>query len=67
MVVTAVWTAMLLSVSGWEVRCRLRQDRWASLLDVVVATSQRRIGLLLLIGCWMFVGIHLFARYTAPT
>lgn len=66
MIVTAVWTVVLIAVVGWELHCRSGRHRWAGLADIVAAASRRRAGLLLVIAIWAFAGLHLFARYTVP-
>jgi len=64
--VTAIWLAPLAAGLLIEVLGRLRPRRVAT-LDRAVAMIERRVaGRAVLILFWIFVGFHLFARYTVP-
>lgn len=66
MAVTAIWLALLAIGILIEVLGRLRPSR-VSTLDRAAAMIERRItGRVILILLWIFVGFHLFARYTVP-
>ena len=49
-----------------EVLGRLRPTRVSSLGRALSMMAQRTSGRAILILLWVFVGFHLFARYTVP-
>jgi hypothetical protein len=49
-----------------EVRARHTPKRSATLGQFAAAIAARRSGRVLLVLFWLFVGVHLFARYTIP-
>ena len=66
MAVTAAWAALIIAAFLWEFCCRLAAHRWASLVDLAAVAARRRVGLLLVVAIWAFVGVHVFARYSLP-
>lgn len=65
MVVALAWLALLATGLTWELFSR-DDPRRLSLTRIAVALGSSRLGRLLLIVGWAFVGLHLFARYTLP-
>jgi len=66
MVGTTIWIALLaagvlLEVFGW-----LRPNRVSTLSRATAMIEQRIAGRVILIALWIFIGVHLFARYTIP-
>ena len=63
---TAIWLALLVVGALIEVLGRLRPTRVSSLGRALSMMAQRTSGRAILILLWVFVGFHLFARYTVP-
>jgi hypothetical protein len=63
---TALWIALLASGVVIEVLGRLRPDRVSTLGRTTSMLARRTSGRAILILFWIFVGFHLFARYTVP-
>jgi Family of unknown function (DUF6186) len=66
MIVTALWIALLATGAGLEVYRIVRRARYASLRTLVASLGTGRVGRLLPVVVWAWVGWHLFARYTLP-
>lgn len=66
MVGTALWWALLAAAVLVEVFGRLRPNRVSTLGRAGTVMSRRVSGRAVLVLLWIFVGIHLFARYTIP-
>ncbi|MGD0883193.1 MAG: DUF6186 family protein [Acidimicrobiales bacterium] len=66
MTVTVLWVVLLSAAVVWEVVCRRSGGRWTSLGELAGAMAARRPGLIILLVLWVFVGVHVFARYTLP-
>ena len=65
-IVTVAWLVALSAGLAWELCCRQRPGRWASLATVSSWMWQRRGGRVVLVAIWAFVGWHFFSRYTVP-
>jgi hypothetical protein len=63
---TAIWIALLAVAVLFEVLGRLRPTRVSTLNRFGSMISRRLSVRVILILLWIFVGIHLFARYTIP-
>jgi hypothetical protein len=63
---TWLWVALLGISVVVEVIGRVRPGGVATLRRVGALVAVRVPGRLLLVVIWVFVGIHLFARYTVP-
>lgn len=66
MVGTAFWLALLAAGALVEVLGRLRPNRVSTLNRAAAMIEKRITGRAILILLWVFVGFHLFARYTVP-
>ena len=60
------WTALLVATIAIEGLSRLGLIRSATLSRMGALIATRTWGRLVLMLLWMFVGLHLFARYTIP-
>lgn len=65
MIVPIIWLALLVTALIWELYCLIDQRR-VGLTRIAIAVGANRLGRLLLVVAWAFVGLHLFARYTLP-
>jgi hypothetical protein len=63
---TLVWLALLGLSILVELRARLGTGRTLTLGRVGAAIAASLGGRILLLLLWMFVGLHLFSRYTLP-
>lgn len=63
---SALWIALLVAGALVEVLGRLYPNRVSTLKRVMSVLERRIGGRALLIALWLFVGFHLFARYTIP-
>jgi hypothetical protein len=63
---TTLWVVLLVAGVLTEALGRLRPHRVATLSRASSLVARRVSGRLLLIALWVFVGIHLFVRYTIP-
>jgi hypothetical protein len=63
---TALWVAILVAGIAIEVLARMRPNRVATLSRATSVVARRLSGRVILIALWIFVGFHLFARYTIP-
>jgi hypothetical protein len=61
-----LWFVLFGASVATETLARLVPARFATLADLASRAASRRLGRLLLILFWAFVGVHLFARYTIP-
>lgn len=61
-----LWFVLLGASVTIEILARLVPSRFATLTQFASSVATRRLGRLLLALLWMFVGVHLFARYTVP-
>lgn len=66
MIATAAWIALLLACVAIEIRARRAGSRTSTLGQLAARLASRRGGLILLWALWVFVGVHLFTRYTIP-
>ncbi len=66
MVATVVWLSLVAIGVAWEVRCRRPGSPWTSLSELGVRIGSGRLGRIVLLVLWAFVGWHVFARYTVP-
>lgn len=64
MYATVGWLALLGASVLIEVLARLGRTRTPTLAQLGAALASRIPGRVLLILLWLFVGFHLFARYT---
>jgi hypothetical protein len=63
---TALWLVFLIAGVFIELVARLRPKSVASLRRAASMGADHTSGRLVLIVFWLFVGVHLFARYTLP-
>jgi hypothetical protein len=63
---TAIWLALLVVCAIIEILGRLRPSRVSILSRALSMLARRTSGRVVLILLWLFVGLHLFARYTIP-
>jgi len=63
---TVLWCAITVSGLAWELTCRISDGRWPGLREVGSALASSLPGRVALFALWVFVGVHLFARYTVP-
>jgi VanZ family protein len=66
MYVTAVWLALLVAALLIEFMGRFRPRRVSTISRAAAKLATLNSGRTLLILLWVFVGFHLFARYTIP-
>jgi hypothetical protein len=66
MVGTTLWLALLAAAVLIEVLGRRRPNRVSSLGRAAAIMERRITGRVVLIVVWVFIGFHLFARYTVP-
>jgi hypothetical protein len=66
MLVTAAWLVLISASLGWELYCRRKPARWTSLTSIASRLWEHRLGRVLLVAVWAFVGWHFFSRYTIP-
>ncbi|HEV2426928.1 MAG TPA: DUF6186 family protein [Acidimicrobiales bacterium] len=59
------WAAILTVAVALETGARLGA-RWPTLDALAARISSARAGRIALYAAWLFVGLHLFARYTVP-
>ncbi|MGO9558561.1 MAG: DUF6186 family protein [Acidimicrobiales bacterium] len=65
MSVALVWLAIAVMAVIVEVVAR-RGGSYARIGELGRLVTSRRLGRLVLVACWAFIGWHLFARYTVP-
>lgn len=63
---TVIWIVLFVVGALLELRARRSTSAVSSLGALGARVSSRVFGRSLLIACWIFVGLHLFARYTLP-
>ena len=61
-----LWIALLVLCALIELSARVRPKRISTLSRTVSMLATRIPGRTLLVLLWVFVGLHLFARYTLP-
>jgi hypothetical protein len=66
MFVTAIWIALLIEGFLIEIVGRLRPNRVSTFNRAAAMIERRTAGRAMLILLWVFIGFHLFARYTIP-
>jgi hypothetical protein len=66
MLVTAIWIALLVLAVLTDAVGRRRTPRVATLSQTLNFISRRVPGRVILILVWVFIGFHLFSRYTIP-
>jgi hypothetical protein len=66
MYATVIWLALLIAGVLIEVLGRLRPTRVSTLNRATSMLATRISGRAILILLWVFIGFHLFARYTVP-
>jgi hypothetical protein len=66
MIGNIAWFILLGACVLIEVLARRFPSRFATLAQFGTTIASRRIGRFLLVLVWLFVGVHLFARYTIP-
>jgi hypothetical protein len=64
-IIAVVWLGIALAVAAIEVTSR-RSGRLVGLRELGSRIASRRIGRLVVVACWAFIGWHVFARYTVP-
>jgi hypothetical protein len=63
---TVLWLVILGAGLAVDVVARRDPTKCATLTQIGAKVSSRGVGRLLLVVLWVFVGVHLFARYTLP-
>jgi hypothetical protein len=63
---TVLWFVLLGGSLLLELLARLVPSRFSTLSQFGASVASLRTGRVLLILFWIFVGVHLFARYTIP-
>jgi hypothetical protein len=63
----AIWWALLGAAVLIEVVARFRPARVSTLDQAAALVAGRIPGRVILMAFWVFVGVHLFARYTIPS
>jgi hypothetical protein len=63
---SVIWLVLLVACVLIDVLGRLRPARISTLSRTTSMVARRTSGRVLLILLWVFVGFHLFARYTVP-
>jgi hypothetical protein len=66
MLVTGIWLALIIVGVLIDIVGRLRPDGVATFDRAAAIIESRITGRVILILLWVFVGFHLFARYTVP-
>jgi hypothetical protein len=66
MIGAVLWFVLLGACLAIEVLARLRPKRFATLAQFGMNVASRGVGRFILVLLWIFVGVHLFARYTIP-
>jgi hypothetical protein len=66
MVVTGIWIALLIVGFLIVIVGRLRPDHVSTFNRAAAVIESRTAGRAVLILLWVFIGFHLFARYTVP-
>jgi hypothetical protein len=66
MIGTVLWFVLLGAGLAVEVLARLHPRKFATLTQLGTKVASRGVGRFLLVLLWIFVGVHLFARYTIP-
>jgi hypothetical protein len=66
MFVTGIWFALLVAGALIEILGRLRPNRVSTFNRAAAMIERRMTGRAILILLWVFVGFHLFVRYTVP-
>lgn len=66
MYATSAWIALLSVCAVIELVARYRPRAVASLERIGARIATRITGRLVLWGLWIFIGVHLFTRYTLP-
>jgi hypothetical protein len=63
---TALWLALLAVCALIEVLGHLHPTRVATLSRAASLLAHRTSGRVILLLVWIFIGFHLFTRYTVP-
>ncbi len=63
---TIGWIVIAVVVVGWELVGRFGHGRTPDLGELGALVAMRLSGRIILIVVWVFIGFHLFARYTRP-
>jgi hypothetical protein len=66
MIVTATWIALLVACVALELAAHRPGSRIATLRQLGAKLAARVPGRALLWAVWVFIGVHLFTRYTIP-
>lgn len=66
MIVTIAWIALLVASVAIELVSRRHPQRVATIEQTGARIATRLLGRAVLWIAWIFVGVHLFARYTVP-
>lgn len=62
-----LWLGIIGLALGWEIICRLSHNRFLSIGRLGSFIAIRIPGRIALFAIWIFIGIHVFSRYTIPT
>jgi hypothetical protein len=63
---SALWLVLLVAAALVEFVARRRPNRVSTLHRATSMAAELLPARVVLIAFWMFVGVHLFARYTIP-
>lgn len=66
MIVTTAWIVLAVACGALEIAARRPGSRVASLRQLAARLAVRVPGRVVLFAAWVFVGVHLFTRYTIP-
>jgi hypothetical protein len=65
MAVSIGWAVLAAVGLGWELLCRRGHGRFPTAEAVGALISVRLVGRIVLLGGWVFIGVHVFARHGA--
>ncbi len=63
---TIAWLALLALAVLFELLARRRRTKTSTLAQLGATIASRLPGRVLLVLVWIYVGVHLFTRYTLP-
>jgi hypothetical protein len=66
MIGDVLWFVLLGACVLIEVLARRSPKRFATLSQFGTTVASRLLGRIVMVLVWLFVGVHLFARYTIP-
>jgi hypothetical protein len=66
MIGNILWCILLGACVLIEILARRFPSRIATLFQFGTTVASRLVGRILMVLVWLFIGVHLFARYTIP-